>query len=755
MRKGATLSIGQGRILYLSVQTVREPGHAQVVKCRSDPYDVLLRFSGYNSPMLSLILLMMAGPAEPTVTFAADAIQTKAFVEEIAKQTGQKLGCAPNVGTEPIVVQLDDAPLSELMPKLADLVGAEWVLKDGVKNLTRSAELSAKLEKADHEKAVAMWKAMLDAQLKAVNALPEFDKKEAERLFNLNSSEDSPEADHRKEIASLAVSNPLYRAGAAWLADMGPDAIERMQIGERMVFSDSPTKAQIQFSPSAMMTLATMRTQLDTLLEVAKNRDDRHIPYGGMPKFGYGSKLRNSYGKTLFAVERTRDHGIRFDVLVVDDHGEYIVNLEGAMPPDWSRGGLRPGLKGRKIELDERTMNLARVSSEAGVSSASGGITVLPNGKKIGVGMYLLQNENDEVPLDRGVGGILSDPTKHDPLGYVFGKLIRGVATDEKRQLLATAPDSALYLLSRAVVYKLIRTDADFLEQITESALPPNVRQPSCEIVRADNWLVVKPVLPTCAWKLRFNREAAKTFISTLRQKQYADLDDAILYVRANPGVPDLRSVDKIIISHASPQLCRASIEGTMRSPIEYLSIIGPAVWRGHVGKKTTFSQLSLPLQQQFSRWVYWTNELSQEANPWLAGDDERKFLREVTERLPNGIPPDALVTVERDQHLAFIARSKDGNVIDLSVYDYAQQSGESEGVMNNAYKRREYVSLREATQNNYTITLDLKNGFIFQRTIEETLAKPGAVALPPGQLSEATKNAIEEARKIVRGGGG
>lgn len=72
----------------------------------------------YNIPMLSLILVMMAGPAEPTVTFAADAIQTKAFVEEIAKQTGQKLSCAPNVGIEPIVVQLDEAPLSELMPKL-------------------------------------------------------------------------------------------------------------------------------------------------------------------------------------------------------------------------------------------------------------------------------------------------------------------------------------------------------------------------------------------------------------------------------------------------------------------------------------------------------------------------------------------------------------------------------------------------------------------------------------------------------------
>lgn len=705
--------------------------------------------------MLSLILVMMAGPAEPTVTFAADAIQTKAFVEEVAKQTGQKLSCAPNVGIEPIVVQLDGAPLSELMPKLADLAGAEWVSKDGEKRLTRSAELLAKLEKSDHEKAASQWKAMLDAQLKEVNALPKYDQREAERMFRQKEINEMPQADSDKEVAYLSMSNPMYRAASKWLAIMGPEAIGRMQIGERIVFSDSPTRAQIQFTQPALDALKTMRKQLDTMAEVAKRQDDRHIPYGGLPLFGYGLNLNNGYQKTIFAVSRTKALNVRFDLMVVDKQGEQIVSVSNALPHDWARVAASPGLKGRKLELNAETTSLAQICCEAGVAGASGSITVLPNGKKVDVGSYLLQNENDEASLDRGMGATLSDPTKYDPIGYLFGKLIKGVADDEKRQLLATVPDSALYFLARDIAYKRIRTDADFLEFLTESSLPANVRQPFCELSRTENWLIAKPFLPTITWTQRFNREAAKTYMATLRQKGYADLDDAIIYIQNRTGLTGISSVDKMIISHANLQLCRISVEGALRSPIEYLSLIGPAVWRGHVGRQTTFSQLALPLQKQFTQWVYWTNELSQEANPWLAHDDARMFLREVTERLPNGIPPESVVTFERDQHLAFIARSKDGNVFDLSVYEYANQTGDSPGVFNSKHQRRELVALREAINNVYTLTLDLKNGFIFRRTIEETLAKPGAVELKPDQLPESTKKAIEEARKIIRGGGG
>lgn len=702
-------------------------------------------------------LALLAALIPQTVSFEADAVQVKVLVAELAKQSGLNLVCDPVVSTEPIVADFKDQPVEDVLARLADLIGAEWKISDRERRLTRSSELKARQEREDRQKMAEIWRGLLEQTLKEVEALPKFDEKEAERMVNRNRLAELNAQQWSAEAIYLATSNPVARYSARLLSLIGPETISRMAVGERIVFSDLPTPMQRQLPLRAKAEIDTLKSQA-TIMVAAKERVfNPQRPFsniGGMADVGPGDP--DQYGKTLVAVGRTSALRISYLVVMVDREGKRLLGGSGQLP---DAGRIMSGAyshRGKTLEVSEEVRAFAKLQSEAGVAMAMGSALTLPDGTKINMSHWVPQSEVDGVRQDRGLGKYLADPVQHDPLGFVFGRLIRQVAGSEQRSLLATAPDIALFPLAQSVSFRGVSTTDDLIEFLTQSHVPASIRTPHAQVEKKAGWLIVKPALPSVARNERFNRESARDLIRAIRAKKCATLTDAVRYISRRPVAPSIRSIDRILIGHADPSVDRSGVESLLQTPIDFIAGIGPSGWGSLEGPGTTYGRLPPGLKNLATQWVYWSDSL-QRASQDPPGFSRGSLLsNEPTETLPNGIPGDAPVRLDVKEIAAVIAHSTTGHRFNLSVYSlawfYTMSSSMPSGMAEpgGEYPQRVYDLYLPATQRLYTITILLPGGIKVSKMLVETIPLQEAKEVKREQLPQAYLKAIAEAKDLL-----
>ena len=73
--------------------------------------------------------------AGTTVTFSAPAAPASRLLPELGKAAGVRMEAEPRVAPEVLLVQVKDAPVGDLMARIAEVSGGEWTVKDGVYRL--------------------------------------------------------------------------------------------------------------------------------------------------------------------------------------------------------------------------------------------------------------------------------------------------------------------------------------------------------------------------------------------------------------------------------------------------------------------------------------------------------------------------------------------------------------------------------------------------------------------------------------------
>lgn len=234
---------------------------------------------------------------------------------------------------------------------------------------------------------------MLDAGEKEVNELTEFDEEQAKELVDLMKQLEEDDS----MIAKLQLESPTNRAAVLLLARIGAQAISTLAIGERVVYSEHPTPMQRPLPTGFSAILSDLLCNSRLLKEAGSTRSI----YSGLIRLGTGNFSQN--GKTVLAIVRTGLLRLSYSILVVDRQGEGITFGSGTTPGYYRILYAPRSEAGRRLDLTNEIVLLAKIASEVGVAMASGIRLQLPNGKVIRVSSWRTISERDNVPLDRSM----------------------------------------------------------------------------------------------------------------------------------------------------------------------------------------------------------------------------------------------------------------------------------------------------------------------------------------------------------------
>lgn len=679
----------------------------------------------------------------PHVAIDSDAIRSGDLVRELSRQTGARLACDEVVADEPLVADFKDRSLDQVLPKIATLVGGEWVENEGVRTLTRSIGLRVRLEREEDERVRDLWARTLAKALDEAAKTPKFDDRAAKRLVDTRWLDESPSAS--VEIANLSTANPFAIAVVRLLDAYGPVKLAKLQVGERIVFSDAPTRMQILFPPRVRKLADELRRVLGLMQDAKLQMGPGQLTiYGDLPQLG-GGNLRQ-YGKTVIALRKTGLASAAYTITMVDRAGAALLT-DSSQFPNYVRSffGVYKG-EGKALDLDDQVRASTKIASDLGYASAGGSTIKLPDGRMASYGFSVSKAESEGKPEDRGLAPILSDPVTHDPVGLFFGPIARQVAARRGEALLATLSDKSLVLLGRDL-NRTLKTDGDFMAFLRQTQVDEAARIPVASVEEEDGWLVIQPYFAVAARADRFDRVAAKNFVARVERAGAATLADAMIYVRTAPTERTYGSLDVILMSHAVPSVERASIERVLESPAKFLSELAPGQWKS-LESGMPFGSIPAPQRQTIAEWVFWSPSAGRSTPTAL----DSPLTHEPTEIYPRGIPLEAPVRLVITEEPALIAHSTNGRNYGLTLHSLAFQEGmNGEFPMSDA-QRRVYELFRPAVRRDYRIELSLPDGEPATRQTAEYAPAPNTQFVARDHLPQSLRHQMEQAAKDLQG---
>ncbi|MEW5884022.1 MAG: hypothetical protein AB1725_07350 [Armatimonadota bacterium] len=675
--------------------------------------------------VLATLAILSLGP---TVTHQANAVRVGDLVASLAEQSALPLDCSPALATEPVVTEFRDRPLEEVLDALAWVVGAEWEEREGRRTLVRSSSLRARLEREEREMRARWWRAYLDEQLtqhgdedievrlrRFVQMYQEFTSSEPQGVDWLTSSR------------SLAAANPIEGLVFELLDAIGEEELAGLEAGDRVVYSDNPTPMQRQLPRSARRALARLALVVRSL----GSPDGWRSRSSSLPRVIAPDA---EYGKTLLILRGITPYGMRPRIVVASSDGRVMMEQEVLIPPP-----LYTPLEGGGAELQvSSVMRLfARLQQDAGYAMASGGAWTTPEGRREILSYGISHAEKEGIRPDFGFGPILRDPVAHDPTGVVLGSLLRQCAVAMDRPLVAAAPDDAVVALGRRLVIGAVGSAGQLIAFLSSGSFA------YCERAQSE-WLLLRPA-PPVSGRVRFSRDAAKRFISTMDDSKQPTLEAAMRYVSERPGLPSLGALDRILISHSVTTVDRAAIEVLLTRPVELLAVLGVSGRSALQRQPVPFARLDPIARDIIHRWTF---RADRAGDHWAPPDEDRIAASEPTERYPHGVPADTLVSLEVSRVPGFIATTRGGYLHNLSLYEVAMLEAEAMRVGS-----PEFALLLPAQEVQYVVRVEYPDGVIVEHRTQETVPQTGAAAVPRDRLPEALRRRLDDLRAYFRGG--
>lgn len=204
---------------------------------------------------IALCLLLAASPqaamlaGDPRldrhVTFRVAAAPAKKTIEDFAKSASLPLAASGTIQSDVVAVDVTDVPARDLMTRLSDAVGGEWISESGTYYLARSDADLAKVRAADHARLLAALKAEFAKRTKALATQAPFDSAAARQILDKYKQLQSggPGRPHMN-IGDLAAQTPMGRFAAHLFAALDPAVLAQAPPRRRTVFSTRPTRME-------------------------------------------------------------------------------------------------------------------------------------------------------------------------------------------------------------------------------------------------------------------------------------------------------------------------------------------------------------------------------------------------------------------------------------------------------------------------------------------------------------------------------
>jgi hypothetical protein len=461
-----------------------------------------------QSPILLALLLFQGSPQDlgQKITMTATARPAAKLLAEISEKTGVLLNAAGPVAEEILVLRVIDAPLRETLDKIAIAATAEWVVDGGRRTLIRTGQIIAKVRAGTRGIRVGkIAKALRQLRERLASAPPlnahsiqaEFQREESQPS---KPSSDSAGAWRGKDGASKKIDPPgpippTDRAIAqvvldCWTADQLADFPE----DEEIVFSTRPNAGQRPFPRDVGPVISTLDREsnlatmaYEVLMSAAGNlRYTACRTFGESPQSGIGDHV----AVTAFNTRQAAGESVR---LLLKVHRVYeFVTLEL-----WAANSNGKVTASGRLELDE-----SDAAPPQPLFPQPKAIVVPALAKRL-IAMYSGSREEptDIASSDPALVDRISNPAIYEPLADVPSGLLVASAEARGLNLVARVPEESMALICG--LSALPQNDVETVGLLTDC---------DATVACSDHWMVIRS--PNCLESFpRANRPALQLLI--------------------------------------------------------------------------------------------------------------------------------------------------------------------------------------------------------------------------------------------------
>lgn len=563
--------------------------------------------------MVALCLaLLQTSPPDVAVTYATRGKMLVGVLQEIGKKAGVNLETTINVGSEIVIVDVKDAKLSDLIPRLAKVAGGEWQRAGDGYRITRPDTFARKSRAQEIEEAAQALAKVIAARKQA---LPAFGPAQSDQLAanvqnTLARRKAANDSEYFRAMQDHGAQSPSGRLAIRALTAFGAKALAELRPEDRFVFSTRPNAMQRAIPFDLTPLLAQYRQEQTIYAKSLQTRIDAKQMQGW-----YSGAVQPTVppppSKVLLSLERQPiGGGIELGIFMID--GENRIAQEVNVQID------APG--------DDRFL------SATAPADPKDPIVPLAETSKQFLEVARGMMNNASIKLPPTLEKELEQPERHDPVSFILPDGLRAVA--EGRNVVAQVEDMAFIFAA---------SNADAKGEIGKDRFGKWLEK-GHDVERSRDWLIVTPRQPWDARETRINRGLLGRFYRDARENG-TDLDQVAEFVRDAPR----RYIETISFIYSfllQPQV-NSAIE---MDNIDFVRLYGylPPETRKGLKEGTTYRLGNLPqgAKNELARLAY-RAEAPLQFTTRAAEENEstRPIAKEPTEAMPNGIPGTATLS--------------------------------------------------------------------------------------------------------------
>ena len=441
--------------------------------------------------MLPLALALAPSLARP-VTFDKPAMPLARLLPALGRSAGVDLAAAGNVAKDVALIKVKDAPLGEILRRLAEEDGAEVEATKTGFRIVKTPASERKERQAALAGRVASLRLALDQTAKSL-ALPAdeaayralYPKLAADAKANrgggwVRSGTDTPRA-----------RMPLNRAAMRAVQAIPVEILADLQEGDRIVYSSRPTRLQRPMPALNAIMKSFAKEQGAWAAAAAKSPPVEPGDYTEDP-FRNVAALDGPPGRAVLTLSRGNSADAALvRIVMLDARGEDL-------------GMASYGIASR--EMQDGMAELQKPTDPTPVPTS-------PETRTLMEGLPRMGGGGAPVATPAAVA-LLSQPETRDPLSFGATDLVRDMAGE--RPLVAVLPDPA-WLSGLLAPGGLKRSDRGFLGSLVAAR-------------EDDGWLLVHPREPETARRNRVDRAALGRFVRTVVAQRRVPLDAYAAY---------------------------------------------------------------------------------------------------------------------------------------------------------------------------------------------------------------------------------
>ncbi len=738
-----------------------------------------MKFATLLFSTLAISSVAFADELDTKVTFKSVAQPLKSVIATVSKDSGVQLTVPGFLGSEPVIVKVDNVTLREFMANVAECLGGEWQRSGTSYQLA----YTSRHETAEWARTqLAMLPKIIAEQVriaKELGVMGPYNREQARIQAERESQNQNRigELHNANELAApasiLQVTTPGLYCLQKIVASLDPKVLVQLPSDTRTVFSTNPTAMQRSLpGPASLALNEYARLHAIYLAERAalpqpKRAENEIVMFGQSANKPMNSPL----GKALLIVFRNGSNSISFSLMIADQKGNIVsqsnlfMNLrETSSSSVPSTGTETPIAFSDSAKQHSTLIQYAPANSNSDIFVLSLGGSRRTR-QSVGVAIALDGTAPSAAPTAKPVvtpewRAKLLSPDKFDPLSFAVSEALLGAADEQKSNLIAIVPDYAATRLASRVHQTLSPTQ---LFQIVSSTL-------DSEVMSKDGWTVVRPLDPIQTRLTRPSRIATSNLIQTIAKEGRLGLDTLAYYLQSqNAKYVSGGFVDRycgLIVSESRSRFLKGaqqdfeltklwgSLDPLRRRQLMdggklELRLLGP-------NQRTLIHSLVFDSQggpnieaPESGGNVNRTVRAFSSGEGFSFGGGSEFLSEERTEYLSGGIPATGFVELEMDDEDAVMANSPTSEesklftARELGIYRSVSANTNLPGNSRGGFTA--YEGFKMGKRVTYSITVQLTERASLNGNLMDAIMPPGNSYVPYEQLPADFRKTVEE----------